>query len=112
MTKTKEEVIEALEAAREKLLDDNAKKEFEGWTRTIQYHFKDTDEFWHFDVVDGLPGQLENEEDDEADVKFDMTEDTLLRLIDGRLNGMVAFTTGKVKVKASMKDISKLQKLV
>ncbi len=109
---TREEVVDALEAARKKLLDENAKKEFKGWTRTIQYHFKDTDEFWHFDVIDGIPGQLVNEESDDAEVKFNMTEDTLLGLIDGKIKGMVAFTTGKVKVKASMKDISKLQKLV
>ncbi|HUT82255.1 MAG TPA: SCP2 sterol-binding domain-containing protein [Candidatus Bathyarchaeia archaeon] len=109
---TRKEVIEALESAREKLLAEDAKKEFQGWTRTIQYHFKDTDEFWHFDVIEGIPGNLVNKESEDADVKFNMSEDTLLGLIDGKINGMVAFTTGKVKVKASLKDISKLQKLV
>ena len=109
---TRKEVIEALEAARGKLLDEKAKEEFQGWTRAIQYYFKDADEFWHFSVVDGVPGELVNEEADDAQVRFTMTEDTLLGLIDGSINGMLAFTTGKVKVKASMKDISKLQKLI
>lgn len=109
---TSKEIIEALEAARGKLLTEDAKEEFKGWTRTIQYHFKDTDEYWHFEVIDGVPGELVNEEADDAEVRFKMTEDTLLKLIDGSLNGMVAFTTGKVRVKASMKDISKLQKLI
>ncbi|HUU78041.1 MAG TPA: SCP2 sterol-binding domain-containing protein [candidate division Zixibacteria bacterium] len=106
------EVIEALEAARNKLLADDAIEEFKGWTRTIQYHFKDSDEFWHFEVVDGIPRELVNAEAEDAEVKFKMTEDTLLGLISGKINGMIAFTTGKVKVKASMKDISKLQKLI
>ncbi|NHJ05994.1 MAG: hypothetical protein EAX90_14295 [Candidatus Heimdallarchaeota archaeon] len=109
---TSNEVIEALEAARNKLLAEDAKEEFKGWTRTIQYHFKDSDEFWHFEVVDGIPGDLVNSEAEDAEVQFKMTEDTLLGLISGKINGMIAFTTGKVKVKASMKDISKLQKLV
>ncbi len=109
---TRKEVIDALEAAREKLLTEEAKKEFQGWTRIIQYHFKDTDEFWHFEVIDGTPRELVNAESEDAEVKFTMTEDTLLGLISGKINGMVAFTTGKVKVKASLKDISKLQKLI
>ena len=109
---TSPEIIECLEAAREKLLDEKAKEEFKGWTRTIQYFFTDTDEFWHFKVNDGIPGELVNEEADDAEVKFKMAEETLIKLINGSLNGMVAFTTGKVKVKASMKDISKLQKLI
>jgi putative sterol carrier protein len=109
---TRKEVLEALEAARQKLLDEKAKKEFQGWTRTIQYHFSDSDEFWHFKVDDGIPGQLVNSEAEDAEVKFKMKEDTLLGLIDGSINGMLAFTTGKVKVKAKMKDISKLQKLI
>ena len=109
---TRPEIIEALNAARNKLLTEDAKEEFNGWTRTIQYHFKDTDEFWYFEVIDGIPRELVNAEAEDAEVKFKMTEDTLLGLIDGSINGMLAFTTGKVKVKASMKDISKLQKLI
>jgi len=109
---TRQEVIDALNAAREKLLTEEAKKEFKGWTRTIQYYFPDSDEYWHFEVIDGIPGELINAEADDADIRFTMKEKILLGLIDGSVNGMLAFTTGKIKVKASLKDISKLQKLV
>ncbi|MCF2142332.1 MAG: SCP2 sterol-binding domain-containing protein [Candidatus Heimdallarchaeota archaeon] len=109
---TREEVIEALEAARKKLLTEDAKKEFKGWNRTIQYYFTDSDEYWHFKVEDGIPGELINAEAEDAEIQFKMKEDTLIGLIDGSINGMRAFTMGKIKVKASLKDISKLQKLV
>lgn len=109
---TREEVIAALDEARKKLLTEDAKKEFKGWDRTIQYYFTDSDEYWHFKVEDGIPNELVNAEAEDADIQFKMTEDTLIGLIDGRINGMRAFTRGEIKVKASLKDISKLQKLV
>lgn len=112
MLPTREEVVEALEGARKELLTEESKKEMKGWTRTVQFHFKDSDEFWHFDVVDGIPGQLINEEDDDAEVRIKMTEDTFLGLMKGEINRMSAFTSGKVKVKASLKDISKLTKFM
>ncbi|NHJ85405.1 MAG: hypothetical protein FK734_08070, partial [Asgard group archaeon] len=90
---TKKEVIDALEAARQKLLDEDAIEEFKGWTRTIQYFFTDTDEFWHFHVEDGTPSEWINEEADEAEIQFKMKEDTLIGLIDGSINGMAAFTS-------------------
>lgn len=109
---TKQEVIDALEDTRKELLTEESQKELKGWTRTIQFHFKDTDEFWHFEVIDGIPSQLVNEEADEVEIRIKMDEDTFLGLMNGKINRMAAFTSGKVKVKASLKDISKLTKFM
>jgi len=109
---TRKEVINALEAARNKLLTEKNKEEFKGWTRTIQYHFTDTDDVWHFKVQNGIPSEWIHSEAENPDIVFKWTEDTFLGIMSGTINGMKTFMAGKVKVKASMKDISKMQKLM
>jgi putative sterol carrier protein len=109
---TKEETIQALEKARRELLSEENQKELKGWDRIVQFHFKDIDEFWHFQVVDGVPGPLVNEESDDADIRIKMDEDTFLGVMNGTIKRMAAFTSGKIKVKASLKDISKLTKFM
>jgi putative sterol carrier protein len=109
---TKQETIDALEKARKELLSEENQKELKGWTRIVQFHFKDIDEYWHFKVDDGVPGPLVNEEADEADIRIKMDEKTFLGIMAGKINRMAAFTSGKVKVKAALKDISKLTKFM
>ncbi|NHJ47221.1 MAG: hypothetical protein FK733_05480 [Asgard group archaeon] len=109
---TKKETIEELENARKELLTEENQKDLKGWTRVVQFHFKDIDEYWHFEVNDGVPGPLVNEEADDADIRIKMDEDVFLGIMAGEINRMKAFTSGKVKVKAALKDISKLTKFM
>lgn len=106
------EVRDALESARSELLTEESQKDMKGWTRVVQFYFKDLNEFWHFIVDDGIPGELINEEHDDAQVRITMTEETFLGLMNGEINRMKAFAAGKVKVKASLQDISKLTKFM
>jgi putative sterol carrier protein len=107
----RKKILESIEETREVMLSEENKDRFKGWTRTILYHFTDTDDFFNLEVIDGKPSSIKIGEIEDPDIKFSMTADTMIKLVDRKLKGMVAFTTGKVKVKASMKDFSKLQKL-
>ena len=104
--------LDALEQGRQKLFDQEGAPRFPGWTRDIAYVFTDTGEHWAIHVRDGIPGPLVEGELDMPDVRFTMTSDTLIGLMDGSINGMLAFTSGRVKVRASMSDIRQLQSLV
>ena len=108
---TRDEIIGSINETREDMTKSNNIDRFKGWTRTILYNFIDTDDFFSFEVVDGAPGPIVEGEIESPDIRIRMSSETMLKLIRGQLNGMVAFTTGKVKVKASMSDFSKLQKL-
>ncbi|MFX0063935.1 MAG: SCP2 sterol-binding domain-containing protein [Candidatus Hermodarchaeota archaeon] len=109
---TREEVIEAVEQARGKILDEKNAKYFKNWTRTILYFFPDTNDYLNIKVIDGKPQDLIEGEIEDYDIKFEMTTDILVGIMRGEINGLKAFATGMVKVKASMRDIMKLQKLV
>ena len=80
-----------------------------GWHRKVLYHFSDTDEYWYMQVIDGHPQKLVQEKIDDPDVRITISTETFIGLMNGTINGMRAFTSGKVKVKASMSDMRKLQ---
>jgi len=105
----REEVLQALEKGRNKLLDKNGDPIFKGWNKQIAYCFSDTDESWLLRVVDGRPEPLVQQEVEEPDVRFTMTTDMMVGLMNGSINGIKAFLSGQVKVKASMADIAMLQ---
>lgn len=108
----REAFLGALEKARAKMLHPDGSPIFPDWSRQIQYVFTDTDECWHISVTNGMPGPAVEEELFDPDVQFTMTTDMLVGLMNGTINGMKAFMTGQVKVKASMADIKMLQTLV
>ena len=105
-------LLEALERGRRKLFKENGDPHFPGWSREIAYCFSDIDECWVIHVQDGVPGPLTAKEPDSPDIRFTMTTDTMVGLMNGTINGMRAFTSGQVKVRASMADIRQLQILV
>ncbi|MFX1538368.1 MAG: SCP2 sterol-binding domain-containing protein [Promethearchaeota archaeon] len=108
---TREEILKSIEETRMSLLEEENVELFKGWSRTVLYHFSDTNDFFSFEVIDGKPEPIKEGEIEDPDVRFRMTTETMIKLIRGELKGMIAFMTGKVKVKASMSDFSKLQKL-
>ncbi|MBD3192385.1 MAG: hypothetical protein GF308_17230 [Candidatus Heimdallarchaeota archaeon] len=108
---TYNEILESINESREDMLKPENADTFGGWSRSILYHFTDTDDFLHFKVNDGKPGPVEEGEIEDPDIRIKMATDTMIKLIRGKIKGMVAFMSGKVKVKASMSDFSRLQKL-
>lgn len=105
----RDEFLAALETARSRMMNEDGQPVLEGWNRKVLYHFSDIDEYWYMQVVDGYPQPPVQEEIEDADVRIKMTSDIFVGLMNGTVNGMRAFTSGKVKVKASMADVRKLQ---
>ncbi|HOT92692.1 MAG TPA: SCP2 sterol-binding domain-containing protein [Anaerolineae bacterium] len=106
---TQEMLLEALEKARARMIGADGTPVLPGWDRKIQYHFTDIDEYWAMVVEDGRPQPVTREELDDPDIRLTMSAETFVGLMDKTLSGLVAMTTGKVKVKASMADMRKMQ---
>ncbi len=105
----RENLVQALEKARERMIDENGEPVLAGWTRKILYCFSDTDEYWYMQVVDGRPQPPVQEEIDDPGIRLTMSTETFIGLMNGTINGMLAMTTGKVKIKASMADMRKMK---
>lgn len=104
-------LLNALEMARKKMIREDGKPAIENWNRQILYHFSDTDEYWLMKIVDGRPEPpiQQPDEGDAADIRLTMTTETFIGLMNGTINGTQAFIGGRVKVKASMADMGKMQ---
>ena len=107
----KEEIIDALKSWVEKTSDEKYARLLSGWNKEMQYHFTDTDEYFYIKFTDGKPeGPFEGQVED-PEISYKMSSDTFLSISRKEISGVKAFMTGKVKVKASMQDKLKLQKL-
>jgi hypothetical protein len=104
-------LLNALEKARQKMIRENGEPVIENWNRQILYCFSDRDEYWLMKVVNGRPGLPVQQPDevDEVDIRLTMTTETFIGLMNGTINGMQAFVGGRIKVKASMADMGKMQ---
>jgi putative sterol carrier protein len=106
-----EELKQLLELQMQRFYDEKAVKAFKGWTKTMQYYFTDIDEFWYIRVVDGKPGEPNQGKVEKPEVLYEMSSETFASIARREITGMKAYMQGKVKVKASMGDLMKLQKL-
>ena len=108
---SRETVMETLQAQNSRFSHPRVASSFKGWCRTMQYVFPDIDLAVTIAVRDGIPGQPVEGRADGAEVLYEMSSDTFLAITRKEITGMKAFTQKLVKVKASMPDLLKLQKL-
>ncbi len=105
-----ERLMAAFEKIRERMLNADGTPVLPDWTRQIQFHFPDVQQYWLLDVVNGLPQHLvQQDEEAEADVRISMSSDTFVKLMERSLSGFVAMTRGLIKIKASMADMRRMQ---
>jgi hypothetical protein len=105
-------VEECLETFRRKFLDPRVVKDYKGWSgRVMLYHFTDTQEYYHIRFQDGLPQPAVKGRVEKADVYYEMSTGTFLAMSRKELSGLKAYAQGKVKVRAPIPDLLKLQKL-
>jgi len=105
-------VEQCLEGFRRKLMDPRVARDYRGWSgKVMQYHFPDTGAWWHIRFQDGLPLPAAEGRPEKADIHYEMSTATFLALTRKELSGLKAFAQGKVKVRAAMPDLLKLQKL-
>lgn len=108
---SREEVIQKLAAQTARFTDPKVASSFKGWTKTMQYVFPDIDLRMVIEVKDGLPSTPTEGTAPAAQVVYEMSSDTFLAIARKELGGMKAYSQKLVKVKASMPDLLKLQKL-
>jgi hypothetical protein len=108
-----EELAKILEEQRRKYEDPRVAGSFKGWNKTMQYHFTDTNEYWVMKLVNGVPQPAEKVPGplEKPEIQYDMDTETLKAMNNGELSGMAAFQQKKLKLKASMPDMMKLQAL-
>jgi putative sterol carrier protein len=106
------EVEQALETFRQKIMDPRVVKDYKSWSgKVMQYHFTDTGRYYHIRFQDGLPQPAAAGKPERADVSYEMSSAIFLAMSRKEISGLKAYALGKVKVRASMPDLLKLQKL-
>lgn len=108
---TRHEVLDTLKAQGERFHHEKIASSFRGWSRVMQYRFPDLDLSLALPVTEGMAGAVVEGTVEGAQIVYEMSSDTFLAIARKELSGMKAFTQKLVKVKASMPDLMKLQKL-
>jgi putative sterol carrier protein len=108
-----EELAGILEEQRRKYMDPRVAGQFKGWNKTMQYHFTDTGEYWIIRLVDGAPQPAEKAAGPAAkpEIQYEMDTETLRAMNRGEISGMEAFQRKRLRLKASVPDMMKLQSL-
>lgn len=108
---TKEELLKILDEQRKKYTHEKVATSFKKWNKTIQYHFTDIDEYYTFKLVNGQPGPIVEGKIENPDIEYAMSTETFISLVKKEISGFKLYQQKKIKVKASMPELLKLQKL-
>ena len=106
-----DEVMEILEAQKAKYTNQKVAKFFKTWSKKLQYHFTDIDEHYVIELVKGEPQPIVKEKLENPDIMYSMSTDTFIEMNTGKLSGFKAYQRKLLKIKATMPEIMKLQKL-
>lgn len=107
----KEEILDELHKFMDRLLKEDYAKHVKGWNKTMQYYFPDTNEYYSIRLVNGVPQELVEGPTEKPEISYQMSSDDYLALSRGEIKGLKLYNSGRLKIKASMPDIIKLQKL-
>ena len=107
-----EEYIAMINKLRENFLTDKAQKTFRKWNKTMALVFTDLEKTFYFNIEAGNPSEVIEGEPEKAHVKITTDSKTWVGVMKGEIGGMKAYTSKKLKVKGSMPDLLKLQKLM
>ena len=80
--------------------------------RTLACQVPDLQAAFHGNLKDGRIVDLADGDDPKAKIKMIINSDDLLELVAGTLDAGKAFTSGRLKIKASVMDLLKLRKLL
>jgi hypothetical protein len=101
-----------LEMFRKKFLDPRVARDFKGWNgKTMQYLFTDTGDRFIIRFADGVPGPAERGTAEKAEIQYELATETFFALARKEITGLRAYAQGKVKLRASMPDMLKLQRI-
>lgn len=106
------DVYPLLSRIRDRFSDPAIQESFKGFTKKIIFDFTDTKEQYLISVEDGKTASLEKTTAAGADVIVTTTTDVLAGIMNKTVNPVTSYVTRKLKVKGSMEDLMKLQKLM
>jgi len=106
-----EKLTETLESQRLKFAHEKVAKSFSSWNKIMQYHFTDTDEYYYIRFTDGTAEPVVKGKHEKPDIQYEMSTETFFAIAGKEITGMKAYQQKKVKLKASMPDMMKLQKV-
>lgn len=97
---------------------DEVKSKLEGFDATtyggflaLQVTLKDLDEHFYIEIKDGKLA-LEPYEYNDRQAKIIMSAENFVKMINGKLNSTLAFTTGKLKIDGEISKAQELSKLL
>jgi len=105
-------VLEVLEETRQKFTREDNINTFKKWNKTFLYHFTDLDEFYHFSLTNGIPSDIKEGKIENPDISYTISGTVFIGMMRGEIDAFKAFRKKLVKIKASVKDMIKLQKLI
>ncbi len=92
---------------------EKAKKTFRKWSKTMAFEFTDLGKIFYTNIEKGVPGDLiEGKPEGKIHVRISTDAATWKGIMSGEIGGMKAYTSKRLKVKGSMPDLLKLQKLM
>jgi putative sterol carrier protein len=106
------DVVPYLEKIRGKFDDPTTQDKLKGFTKTIQFVFTDLGKTYVMSIQDGKTATVEEKKLEKPDIQVTWASDTFTGIQDKTVNATTAFMSGKLKVKGSMDDMMKLQKIM
>ena len=109
---SEQEALDAINKMMDNFKTEKAQKKFRKWTKTMSFEFTDLERTFYVDIDKGTPGEVIEGVPDKSNVKITTDSVTWTGIMNGEISGMKAYTAKKLKVKGSMPDLLKLQKLM
>lgn len=106
------DALPLLDRIKGRFTEPSIQESFKGFTKKIMFDFADTKEQYILSVVDGKEASLEKSTAQTADVVVTISTDTLAGIMNRTTNPVTAYVMRKIKVKGSMEDLMKLQKIM
>ncbi len=105
-----EELIEGIKKMVSKLDDPDMAERFEGFEKTLQFHFNDTENYYL--VFKESKCEIKEGETDDPDITIITDSQVIIDIMNAELSPTKAFMGGKLKAKGPMNDMLKLQMLM
>lgn len=106
------DIVPYLERIRARFDQPDTRAAFQGFARTIEFHFTDLKRGFVLAIAQDGSASLKEETLQAPDVTVTTSSDTLAGILDRKTNPELAFLTRKLKASGKMEDLLKLQKLL
>ncbi len=115
MSETEAQVVNGINKVLGKLSEEENRKRFKKWNKTVAFSFKEYDKTWTTTLTAGVPGDLVEGPIDKSkkyDILLITNSTTWLGVLNKEIKAMNAFTAGDLKIKGKMVDLLKLKKVL